>query len=144
MASADAEAAQQRVTKEMTNMVDELDRTQLRRIQMMMHNCAAKCCESDTASMDQTQRCITNCSRGVEQAQNYVQQEIGSLQNRLQRCVLDCQDRVKDKLGANPGDQDVEDAKAQFEVCAIKCVDNHITLIPSLLRRMKSHLSSIN
>jgi len=143
MATADAMAAQQKITQKMNEMVDELDRTRLRKIQLNMHKCATKCCVNEEASLEETQRCIEKCSQGVNTAQNFVQQEIGSFQNRLQRCVLDCQDSAKDKIGLNPSDTEVEVAKAGFEVCAIKCVDNHVKLLPDLLKRMQKYLDSI-
>ncbi|CAG7832059.1 unnamed protein product [Allacma fusca] len=142
MTSADAMAAQENITKKMTEMVDELDRTRLRKIQLQMHRCSVKCCENDAASLEQTQRCIEKCSQGVNNAQEYVQREVGHFQNRLQRCVLDCQDRAKDKLGPNPSELEIEDVKAGFENCAIKCVDSHVSLMPDLLKRMKKFLGS--
>lgn len=72
-----------------------------------MHLCAAKCCEDSTASLDRVQQCVEKCSMPLHNAQNYVQGELEGLQKRLQRCVMDCNDVIKDKMGPNPSDADV-------------------------------------
>lgn len=72
-----------------------------------MHKCAAKCCENNEASLDSIQRCVEKCSVPLHNAQNYVQNELEGLQKRLQRCVMDCNDLIKDKMGPNPSDEDV-------------------------------------
>lgn len=45
-----------------------------------MHQCAAKCCSDEKASLEDTHSCIEVCSRGVHTAQNYVQKEVGGFQ----------------------------------------------------------------
>lgn len=72
-----------------------------------MHRCAAKCCDDNSVSLEYVQRCVENCGTSLIKAQTYVQKELESLQNRLQRCVMDCNDTVKDKMGHNPSDSEV-------------------------------------
>lgn len=76
-------------------------------LQHEMHLCAAKCCENSDASLDRVQHCVENCSVPLHNAQNYVQGELESLQKRLQRCVMDCNDMIKDKMGPNPSEAEV-------------------------------------
>jgi len=140
MASADALDAQEKMQAEMGELVNEIDKSHLRKIQLKMHQCAATCCANERASLEETHSCIEVCSRSVHVAQGYVQKEVGGFQERLQRCVLDCQDRTKDKVGVNPTDQEMEGLKTEFEKCAIRCVDDHLKLIPNLLKRMKAVL----
>ncbi len=45
-----------------------------------MHLCAAKCCQNESISLEQAQRCVEDCSAPVQAAQNFVQQEIGQFQ----------------------------------------------------------------
>ena len=52
-------------------------------------------------------RCVSNCSNGVEKAQRYVQSELERVQGRLQRCVMDCNDSVKDKMPPNPNETEI-------------------------------------
>ena len=52
-------------------------------------------------------RCVSSCSGGVEKAQRYVQSELERVQGRLQRCVMDCNDSVKDKMPPNPNETEI-------------------------------------
>lgn len=72
-----------------------------------MHRCAAKCCENREVSVERVQKCVENCSVKINWAQSYVQRELEQLQNKLQRCVMDCNDDVRVKLGPNPSESEV-------------------------------------
>ncbi|KPJ21320.1 Protein FAM136A, partial [Papilio machaon] len=72
-----------------------------------MHRCAAKCCDDPQTSLERVHGCIDNCTTSLNQANEYVQGEINHFQNRLQRCVMDCNDAARDKLGANPSQETV-------------------------------------
>ncbi|KAF2354474.1 Protein of unknown function DUF842 eukaryotic [Trinorchestia longiramus] len=102
-----AEKAQIRIQESMTSLVDDLDKSFLRGMQRTMHLCAAECCEKKEASVDQVHRCIETCSTPLHQAQTFVQNELAQFQERLQRCVLVCQDRVKDRVTANTSESQV-------------------------------------
>lgn len=106
-----------------------------------MHYCAAKCCENSNYSIDRVQQCVEQCSTPLSKAQRYVHKELDTYQNRLQRCVMDCNDDVKDKMGPNPSESDINKYTDQFEKCAVKCVDKHVNLIPQMLKSIKQVLS---
>ncbi|XP_071516190.1 protein FAM136A isoform X1 [Panulirus ornatus] len=162
------EQAQFRIQEAMTALVDDLDKTYLRGMQRAMHICAAECCEKKENSVDQVHRCIENCSTPLTQAQTFVQNELSQFQERLQRCVMVCQDRVRDQVTANTsetqepqrnsslsiansagsvlrqaalGRDGVSVYKAEFEGCAMQCVDDHIQLMPSVKKRIAAVLS---
>ncbi|XP_060536196.1 protein FAM136A-like [Cylas formicarius] len=135
------EQQRQRIEQEMTKMINELDLQYLRKMQADMHRCAAKCCEDNQASLERVQKCVEKCSVSLNWAQSYVQKELEGLQNKLQRCVMDCNDDVRVKMGVNPTDSEVEKFTKIFEDCATKCVDKQIDFMPSLLKRMKTDLS---
>lgn len=63
------------------------------------------------------------------------------MQGRLQRCVMDCNDSIKDKMPANPSEEQVAKYTAEFERCAVKCVDNSMESLPSLFKTIKTVLS---
>lgn len=83
-----------------------------------MHSCAIKCCDDTGLSMQGVQNCIENCGGRLQHANNYLQKELNNFQQRVQRCVMDCNDEVKDKMGTNTN-----------EVCIIKRALNCATLI---------------
>ncbi|XP_076068215.1 protein FAM136A-like isoform X2 [Oratosquilla oratoria] len=134
--------AQHKIQGAMTALVDELDRTFLRNMQKRMHLCAADCCSSEQSSVDQVHRCIESCSTPLTQAQSFVQHELSQFQERLQRCVMVCQDRVKEKVHSHTTEAQVAVYKAEFEGCAMNCVDEHINLMPSVKRRIADVLST--
>ncbi|KAF9805607.1 hypothetical protein SFRURICE_020992 [Spodoptera frugiperda] len=103
------EAQKFRIEQEMTNLVNELDKSYLRKMQGDMHRCAAKCCDDPQTSLERVHGCIENCTSSLNQANNYVQ---------VDKCTI------------------------EFEKCAIKCVDKHIAIIPSMMKTMKSVLAS--
>lgn len=72
-----------------------------------MHRCATKCCEDANSSIERVQQCVERCSMPLNNAQNYVQKEIEHTQSRLQRCVMLCNDDIKDKMGPNPSENEV-------------------------------------
>uniref|UniRef100_A0A6A7G566 Protein FAM136A-like isoform X2 n=1 Tax=Hirondellea gigas TaxID=1518452 RepID=A0A6A7G566_9CRUS len=136
-----AEQAQSRIQESMTSLVNDLDKSFLRIIQRDMHRCAAECCDQKEPSVDQVHSCIERCSAPLHGAQSYVQNELQQFQERLQRCVLMCQDRVKDRVTANTSEAQVNVYKAEFEACAMSCVDDHIQLMPSTKRRIADTLA---
>lgn len=72
-----------------------------------MHRCSAKCCDNPNYSLEQVQQCVERCSSSLTQAQNYVQKEMEHTQQRLQRCIMECNDKVRDQMGPTPSDSDV-------------------------------------
>ncbi|GAB6023183.1 hypothetical protein CHUAL_008008 [Chamberlinius hualienensis] len=137
-----AEQAQTRVQKAVNELVNELDRTHLRKVQGDMHRCAANCCDNGNFTLEQVHRCIEDCSKDITSAQNFVQEELNNYQNRLQRCVISCQDSIRDKIVPSTTDEEMNKHKANFEKCVIKCADTHVDLIPGLLVRMREILLS--
>ncbi|XP_037786135.1 protein FAM136A-like isoform X1 [Penaeus monodon] len=161
--------AQHRIQEAMTTLIDDLDKEYLRGIQRSMHLCAAECCDRKDSSVDQVHRCIESCSTPLTQAQGFVQNELSQFQERLQRCVMVCQDRVRNQVTADTSEsQDssqrgssfsmansagsfmrqaalgiggVTVYKAEFEGCAMKCVDDHISLMPSIKKRIAGVLA---
>lgn len=75
-------------------------------------------------------------------AQQHVEKELGGFNNRLQRCVMDCNDTIKDKMGANPSESDISKYTGMFERCAIKCVDKHVDLLPGLFKSIQQTIAS--
>lgn len=47
------------------------------------------------------------CMHRILNTYYYFQNEINVLQNRLQRCVMDCNDSARDRLGPDPSQETV-------------------------------------
>ncbi|OXU18110.1 protein FAM136A [Nasonia vitripennis] len=136
------EEQRRRVEDQMTKMVEEIDKTYLRKMQGDMHRCAAACCDNQTYSVQKVHSCVENCGAPLNKAQQYVQGEFERVQNRLQRCVMECNDKIKDHMGPNPTQSEVDKFSADFEKCATKCVDTYCDLLPALEKTMKKVLGS--
>lgn len=136
------EAAQRKYQDAVRSLVDDLDRTLLRKKQADMHRCAASCCDDTTSSMEYVQSCVQRCSQDVSAASNYVQNELSNFQSRLERCAVDCQDKIRDKVTADTKPEDYDKFRPVYEDCFFKCVDNHCHQIPTLSKRIKANISS--
>ncbi len=90
-----AEEAQAKVQTSVKNFVNEVDRNHLRKMEKEMHECAARCCSNNVASMNEVQACVEKCSEGPRRAQQMVQAELQRFQQALDRCVAGCQDKVR-------------------------------------------------
>lgn len=55
---------------------------------------------------------------------------------------MDCNDRIRDKMGPNPSQNEVTVYTEEFEKCSTKCVDDYCKLLPSLEQTMKKVLSN--
>lgn len=108
-----------------------------------MHLCAADCCSDAKASMNSVHACVEHCARDLNKAQNFVQNELGQFQERLQRGVLLCQDKIKEKVGPNPTEADMKRYRAEFESCAVDCVNYHVNQLPSLKQKIKAGLDQL-
>ncbi|CAG0895725.1 unnamed protein product [Cyprideis torosa] len=135
--------AQERVQRDVKAAVNELDQYKMRRLQGDMHRCAAACCDDKSGDMEYTHRCIEECSRPMVAAQEYVQREMQQLQDRLQRCMMDCEDGVRDKIRPDTKDTEVEVFKQSFEKCAVSCVDKTLSTLPTLTAKWKAYLDKI-
>ncbi|CAN8000071.1 unnamed protein product [Ixodes pacificus] len=135
-----ADEAGARVQKAVESMIQDLDKSCLRRMQGDMHKCAARCCDDMTTTMEGVHRCIESCSEHLNRAQNQIQGELGNFHDRIQRCVMQCQDTVRDQVLPSTTDADAAKYKTQFDTCVVKCADTHIELVPQLLKRMKEML----
>ncbi|XP_054715929.1 protein FAM136A-like [Uloborus diversus] len=137
-----AEMASARVKEAINSMLEEIDSSCMRKMQGNMHKCAANCCDNPSASMEEVHRCIESCSSTITDAQNFLQNELTNYQDRIQRCVMQCQDNIRDKITASTTEAEVSGFKKDFEQCVVKCADTHIALIPSMLKRIKDVLFS--
>jgi len=53
---------------------------------------------------------------------------------------MDCQDSVRDKMGAKTSDSDMAKHRHDLEQCVIKCGDTHVALVPAMMKRIEETL----
>jgi len=138
-----AQKAEAKVQSAITALVDDVDKSFLRNKQYEMHTCASKCCLDKTLSVQQVNECISDCSVPLKTGQTIFQRELEDFQSRLQRCVMVCQDDIKDRVATDTTEAQVNIFKADFEVCAMKCVDQHISNLPNIRRRIQDSFNKL-
>lgn len=139
-----AEAAQSRVQAAIKDFINQVDKSKLRGMKREVHLCSAACCEDGVSSIKTVHRCVEQCQVPTQRAQQFVQSELEQFQESLSRCVLQCQDEIKDKVGPNtPQNEILYNYKinkylGEFETCAIACCDKNIAKLPNLLLKLKA------
>ncbi|XP_033951655.1 protein FAM136A [Pseudochaenichthys georgianus] len=135
-----AEAHQARVHAVVEDMVQSLERDHIRVMQGHMFRCSADCCDRSTDSMSVVHNCIERCHTPMAKAQAQVTSELEKFQDRLSRCTMHCNDKAKDLFDSGAKESAV---RALMDRCVGSCVDDHVNLIPSMTRRIKDNLDSI-
>ncbi|XP_054612481.1 protein FAM136A [Dunckerocampus dactyliophorus] len=135
-----AEAQQARVQAVVEDMVQSLERDHIRKMQARMFKCSADCCDQSSDSMSQVHLCIDRCHTPLAKAQGLVTAELEKFQDRLTRCTMHCNDKAKDLFDSGAKEPAV---RSLMERCVGSCVDDHMDLIPSMTRRIKDNLDSI-
>jgi len=63
---------------------------------------------ADKSTSGQVELCLNQCTTGLQEAQQRLQDEFGRFQARIQRCTQECDDRARDMaldskgVSANP------------------------------------------
>lgn len=63
------------------------------------------------------------------------------MQDRLQRCVMSCEDKVRDKISSTTTEGDMAKFREEVEACAVNCADEQVKLIPGLTKKMLDHMN---
>ena len=132
-----AEDAQSRVQRAVKDFVNAIDRSHLRKMERGMHECAANCCSNESGTMEevrdqiedifggiciekvpqsghsQVHGCVERCQQPTARAQRFIQTEIERFQESLSRCIMQCQEDVKDKV--TPSTSEAEVSKLRQE-----------------------------
>nr|CAB3244287.1 protein FAM136A [Phallusia mammillata] len=116
------------------DMQRDLEKHHIRKLQRHMFLQSAGCCENTSATAEQVQECIRNSQTPLTKVQGIIKQELEEFQQRLQRCMMTCQDRAKDQM-ATSGQAEVE---KKFADCMCVCADDHLKLIPLMKMRLET------
>ncbi|XP_068191308.1 protein FAM136A [Antennarius striatus] len=135
-----AEQHHVRMQNVVEEMVESLERDHIRKMQHRMFSCSAECCDRPSDSMSKVHQCIERCHTPLAKAQGVVTSELNTFQNRLTRCTMHCNDKAKDLFDSGAKEPAV---KALMDRCVGSCVDDHINLIPSMTRKLKEQLNSL-
>ena len=146
-AQAQANALNAKMEGEASKVLDDIERTFMRKIARNSFQCAVKCYDKagKNGPAEALDQCARNCQAPYQQSSSMVQQEVGQFQNRLNRNMTECQERVRDKI--TPGMTDNDPTKmAALEQDLLKCmsgqVDEHIKLLKPMKERIIASLKN--
>lgn len=117
------------------NIYDAADRKYMRPIKRQMFKCGIDCMD-DKYSVKQAEQCIDDCGQTMHQAMNILQTEANAFQGRIDRCLMDCQDQVRNE-------RDEAKAKRTFDGCAEKCVNQFAPTVPEVVKNLCEKLDKL-
>ncbi|KAF1785436.1 Protein of unknown function DUF842, eukaryotic [Phytophthora cactorum] len=125
-------------------MVDRLDRTLLRGLQRDGYLCAAKVFENKSWSSEQLAAAVERCQMPTQQLNQFMQQEMQNFQNRIQRCVQDCQERRRTRClpVATPARSRLPRAEGHGDVCW-PLRGSHVSLLPNISTRIEQAVAQV-
>lgn len=100
-----------------------------------MFTCGIECLD-DKNTVKQTERCIDSCETNMRSAMTIVQKEVNAFQGRIDRCLIDCQDSVRN-------DKDEAKARYKFDQCAETCVKKFIPAVPEVVKSLCENLDKL-
>nr|XP_002129880.1 protein FAM136A [Ciona intestinalis]XP_018671171.1 protein FAM136A [Ciona intestinalis] len=125
-----------RIDTAATEMQRDLEKNYVRKIQARSLRLGADCCSNANYSAEEVQDCIKNGHQPLLKIQANVKHELEDFQQRLHRCMLSCQDKVKDTMTSQRQLTSAEEKL--FSDCMCACADEHLKLIPKIKQRIIS------
>jgi len=136
----------QKIDDKASEIQRDLEKNIIRKIQAASLRNGAKCCDNLTASAEEVHACVQRTQQPVAQVQSVIKKELDDFQQRLQRCLMTCQDRAKDAMTANStlNGVDRKSVEGKFADCMCICADEHFNLLPLVRQRLVDDLSRIS
>jgi hypothetical protein len=133
---------QQRLQGAVDAMMKGISASRLRPLQRQTYLNMAKC--FDHGDDQAAQRCVETESRGVQIAQQIIQNEIGQYTARVQRCMQECEDSTRDRMGdVDFNDPSVmEKTRGLMNKCASQCADKHIAMLKAMSQRIEKDIDA--
>ncbi len=80
-------------------------------------------------------QCVEKCSARISQAEQSMSQEMQTVQDRLMRCIKNCEDSAK-----YSNDKDDNRLRSGFESCVVNCANEVQQLLPKIESRISDQL----
>uniref|UniRef100_A0A6G1S8Y1 Protein FAM136A n=1 Tax=Aceria tosichella TaxID=561515 RepID=A0A6G1S8Y1_9ACAR len=117
------------------SIYDAADLKYMRPIKRHMFKCGYDCLDAKNTTK-QAEECITECGRPMHIAMEIMQAEINTFQGRMDRCLMNCQDDVRNE-------KEEATAKRLFEGCAEKCVKSFVPAVPDVIKTLCEKLDKV-
>ncbi|KAL7541073.1 hypothetical protein ACHAXR_010612 [Thalassiosira sp. AJA248-18] len=131
-----------KIEGDLTSMVDEIERLNLRPVGRKMHACIVSCYDKAGKSgrKEQIEQCSQQCQIPYQRAGQATQQEIGNFQNRLNRAMGMCNDDAQGMITPDMAN-DARKMK-KVEDSLLKCIEGVVDKSRSGLKPMKQRIES--
>lgn len=88
--------------------------------------------------------CVERYGQQIQILEQIIQQELGTYQNRLQRCFADCSDAASDKFPDHATNPAASEKARQFMLSgASQCADKHIAMLKGVQAKIESDLDEL-
>ncbi|KAF0751960.1 protein FAM136A-like [Aphis craccivora] len=124
------------------DILNDIDIKCLRTLQIQMHQCAIECCKDSSNNMKSLEVCKENCSKEAIATQNHIHNEIDKWQNRIQRCIQDCDDTFMAEIPSdkNWSKNEMNKYTKEADGCVSQCFTNYIKILPQLTNKFFDNL----
>uniref|UniRef100_A0A7S2S0Y0 Protein FAM136A n=1 Tax=Rhizochromulina marina TaxID=1034831 RepID=A0A7S2S0Y0_9STRA len=142
----EAQHAQERLNQAMKKLDDDLQPRRIRPITKKAYLCMAKCTD-EPGGQEQLQACLQRCGQPLDQAKAAFTGELQRFQSRIQQCAQSCQNDAQDAVRDRPGIENDPAAmgkvEAKYGKCVASCIDKHISLLPTISKRVDADLKKL-
>jgi len=121
-----------------------MQRDVMRPLHRQALQCSIGCCDDPTmADSLALNRCFETCSRRVGLAQEVAQHSLSEFEQRIQRCLMRCEDQARAGLGVAPSEKQVRDATRKMDVCIDGCAKEFSGYVAQLGKDIRARIDSI-
>lgn len=139
MSSEGSSKTEEEIGRKMQNMFssiyEAIDLKYMRPMKREMFKCAHDCLD-DRRKPKEAERCIDDCGKHIATAMTTVNNEVNAFQGRIDRCLMDCQDLVRNEKDESKG-------RMIFDNCADKCVNKFVPIVPDVIKIMCEKLDKV-
>ncbi|CAN0923054.1 Protein FAM136A [Linum grandiflorum] len=146
IASAQQAAQQQQISERLKRKLEQVSSAAQSQLSPVQHHinftlqkayfkCAYECFDR-SRKQEEIASCVENCSVPVLNAQHHFEDEMAKFQERMNRSLMVCQD----KLEAAKLQQVGSDAMNALESCVDRAIQENTSTLPHLVRKLKTSL----
>ncbi|GMI02258.1 hypothetical protein TrVE_jg7898 [Triparma verrucosa] len=107
----------------------------IRPLQKKSYLCSASCFDSSDTSAQSLDSCVQRCQMINQVCSQVVQGELGEMQSRIQREMVSCEDKVRDK-----GVTDQGKAQKMYEECGDGILKGWVGRVPKIGERIEKRI----
>lgn len=114
---------------------ESVDLRYMRVIKRHMFKCGYDCLDEKN-SAKQAEQCVDSCGQTMHHAMTILQTEANAFQGRIDRCLMNCQDDVRNE-------KDETKARKSFDACAEKCVVQFTPVVSEVVKVLSEKLEKL-